>query len=170
VHPPRGNESGFHLLGIVAGILVDAEFLRQDPGDVACPVEDAKDLDTTRDGSIEDNVLGESGDGEATQVSQRWMTVAISVERRKAPFEVLTNAQAQVLNLTLWHQFLTTLIGAGFRSGAMISSQIKRSYVHYFCLPSVALPAWALATRRNPAESDVQRADAATGEAANLPS
>jgi hypothetical protein len=49
-------------------------------------------------------------------------TGGFSAERHEAQFEVLKDAQSHVLNLTHWHQFLTTLIGAGFRSGEMTSS------------------------------------------------
>ena len=50
-------------------------------------------------------------------------TGEFSAERREAQFKILQDAQSDVLNLTAWHQFLSTLIGAGFRSGEMISSQ-----------------------------------------------
>lgn len=46
-----------------------------------------------------------------------------SPERREEQFDILKEAQAHVLNLTNWHQFLNALIGAGFRSTEMISSQ-----------------------------------------------
>ena len=48
--------------------------------------------------------------------------------------EILKGAQAHVLNLTHWHQFLKTLIGAGFRSGEMISSQSALLYSYAFYL------------------------------------
>ncbi len=53
--------------------------------------------------------------------------------RREGQFDVLKKAQAQVLNLTNWHQFLSALIGAGFRSGEMISSHnaLLFSYAFY---------------------------------------
>jgi hypothetical protein len=57
-----------------------------------------------------------------------------SPERRDQQFETLRNAQAEVLNLTHWHQFLSCLIGAGFRSGGMISSQSSLLYAYAFYL------------------------------------
>lgn len=46
-----------------------------------------------------------------------------SADRRDVQFEILRQAQAKVLDLTCWHQFLSALVGAGYRSGEMISSQ-----------------------------------------------
>ena len=46
-----------------------------------------------------------------------------TAERRDIQFKLLQDSQAEVLNLTHWHQFLSCLIGAGFRSAEMISSQ-----------------------------------------------
>jgi hypothetical protein len=57
-----------------------------------------------------------------------------SVERRELQFQVLKEAQAHVLNLTNWHQFLSALIGAGFRSEEMISSQNALLYAYAFYL------------------------------------
>ncbi|MCS6926058.1 MAG: DUF262 domain-containing protein [Candidatus Binatia bacterium] len=57
-------------------------------------------------------------------------TGAFSAERREAQFKVLRDAQADVLNLTHWHQFLSCLIGAGFRNGEMISSQNVLLYAY----------------------------------------
>lgn len=57
-------------------------------------------------------------------------TGAFSTERRDAQFKVLQAAQADVLNLTHWHQFLTAIIGAGFRSGEMISSYNSLLYAY----------------------------------------
>lgn len=56
-----------------------------------------------------------------------------SASKREAQFEILKSAQAQVLNLTNWHQFLSALVGAGFRSGDMISSKnaLLFSYAFY---------------------------------------
>lgn len=48
--------------------------------------------------------------------------------------KVLQDAQAEVLNLTHWHQFLSCLIGAGFRSAEMISSQNALLYAYAFYL------------------------------------
>lgn len=55
-------------------------------------------------------------------------------ERRDAQFRVLEEAQAHVLNLTYWHQFLSALVGAGFRSQEMISSQNALLYAYVFYL------------------------------------
>jgi hypothetical protein len=57
-----------------------------------------------------------------------------SPERREQQFATLQVAQAEVLNLTHWHQFLSCLIGAGFRSGEMISSQNAMLYAYAFYL------------------------------------
>lgn len=61
-------------------------------------------------------------------------TGEFSTERRDAQFKVLQDAQADVLNLTHWHQFLSCLIGAGFRSAEMISSQNALLYACAFYL------------------------------------
>lgn len=61
-------------------------------------------------------------------------TGEFSSERRDAQFKVLQDAQAEVLNLTDWHQFLSCLIGAGFRSAQMISSQNALLYAYAFYL------------------------------------
>lgn len=57
-----------------------------------------------------------------------------STEKREAQFDVLKQAQASVLDLTNWHQFLSALIGCGFRSGEMISSQNALLYAYAFYL------------------------------------
>jgi hypothetical protein len=57
-----------------------------------------------------------------------------SADRRDSQFKVLQDAQAEVLNLTHWHQFLSSLIGAGFRSAEMISSQNALLYAYAFYL------------------------------------
>lgn len=56
-----------------------------------------------------------------------------TAERRDAQFDILKEAQSHVLNLTNWHQFLSALIGAGFRSKEMISSNnaLLFSYAFY---------------------------------------
>lgn len=61
-------------------------------------------------------------------------TGEFSVERRDAQFKILQDAQAEVLNLTHWHQFLSSLVGAGFRSAEMISSQNALLYAYAFYL------------------------------------
>jgi hypothetical protein len=61
-------------------------------------------------------------------------TDTYSVEKREAQFERLKAAQAQTLNLTYWHQFLSSLIGAGFRGAEMISSQNALLYAYSYYL------------------------------------
>lgn len=61
-------------------------------------------------------------------------TGEFSVERRESQFKMLQAAQAEVLHITHWHQFLSSLIGAGFRSGEMISSQNALLYAYVFYL------------------------------------
>lgn len=61
-------------------------------------------------------------------------TGEFSPGRRDAQFAILQAAQAEVLNLTHWHQFLSCLIGAGFRSAEMISSQTALLYAYAFYL------------------------------------
>ena len=61
-------------------------------------------------------------------------TGEFSSGRRDVQFKVLQDAQAEVLNLTHWLQFLSCLIGAGFRSGEMISSQNALLYAYAFYL------------------------------------
>lgn len=57
-------------------------------------------------------------------------TGEFSADRRDTQFEILRQAQAKVLDLTSWHQFLSALVGAGFRSGEMISSQNALLYAY----------------------------------------
>lgn len=61
-------------------------------------------------------------------------TGVFSAEKREAQFKILQAAQAEVLNITAWHQFLSALIGAGFRSGEMVSSQSALLYGYAFYL------------------------------------
>lgn len=61
-------------------------------------------------------------------------TGEFSPERRDEQFARLAEAQAHVLNLTHWHQFLSALVGAGFRSDEMISSQNALLYAYAFYL------------------------------------
>jgi hypothetical protein len=60
-------------------------------------------------------------------------TEEFSVERREQQFGVLKNAQARTLNLQYWHDFLKTLLLAGYRSSQTISSDnvILFSYLLY---------------------------------------
>lgn len=57
-----------------------------------------------------------------------------SVERRESQFAVLREAQAQTLDLTSWHQYWSALIGSGFRSREMVSSQTALIYGYAFYL------------------------------------
>lgn len=61
-------------------------------------------------------------------------TGVFSSTHRDAQFDVLRQAQAKVLDLTYWHQFLSSLVGAGFRSSEMISSQNAFLYAYAFYL------------------------------------
>lgn len=61
-------------------------------------------------------------------------TGEFSPSLRDQQFAILREAQQHVLNLTNWHQFLSALIGAGFRSGEMISSQTALLYAYAFYL------------------------------------
>ncbi len=61
-------------------------------------------------------------------------TGEFSPARRDEQFAILAEAQAHVLNLRNWHQFLSALVGAGFRSGEMISSQNALLYAYAFYL------------------------------------
>lgn len=55
-------------------------------------------------------------------------------EQRDKQFNVLKEAQSHVLNLTNWHQFLTSLVGAGFRGSQLISSETTLLYAYVFYL------------------------------------
>lgn len=61
-------------------------------------------------------------------------TGLFSPELREAQFDVLKEAQEHVLNLTHWHPFLTSLVGAGYRGGEMVSSQSALLYAYAFYL------------------------------------
>ena len=61
-------------------------------------------------------------------------TGQVSTDFRDAQFKTLEEGQAHVLNLTNWHQFLSALIGAGFRSGELISSNAALVYAYAFYL------------------------------------
>jgi hypothetical protein len=73
-------------------------------------------------------------------------TGEFSAQQREAQFKVLQDAQADVLNLTHWHQFLTCLIGAGFRGAEMISSQNALLFAYAFYL--IGRKRFALAEHR----------------------
>ena len=61
-------------------------------------------------------------------------TGAYLAERRDEQFEILKQAQAQALDLTPWHQFHSALIGAGFRSSQLISSENALLFAYAFYL------------------------------------
>lgn len=50
-------------------------------------------------------------------------TDTFSPARREEQFARLREAQTVLLNLTHWHQFFGSLVGAGFRSGELVSSE-----------------------------------------------
>ncbi len=60
-------------------------------------------------------------------------TGEFSDERRVQQFDLLKEAQAKVLNLQYWHDFMNCMRMAGFRSGKMISSKnnLIFSYILY---------------------------------------
>lgn len=60
-------------------------------------------------------------------------TEEYSDEKREEQFKILTDAQARVLNLQNWHDFLKAIRAAGYQSQKMISSQntIIFSYILY---------------------------------------
>lgn len=55
-------------------------------------------------------------------------------DERVKQFKILEKSQAYVLDLINWHQFLTTLIQAGFRGASMISSRNTILYSYSFFL------------------------------------
>jgi hypothetical protein len=55
-------------------------------------------------------------------------TEQFSEERRIKQFELLKDAQAKVLDLQNWHEFLKSLICAGFKGSSMISSNTNLLY------------------------------------------
>jgi hypothetical protein len=61
-------------------------------------------------------------------------TGTFSPELRAVQFARLQEAQAHVLDLTHWHQFLHSLVGAGFRGREMVSSQNTLLYAYAFYL------------------------------------
>lgn len=52
----------------------------------------------------------------------------VSAALRDEQFARLKESQAIVLNLSLWHGFFNALVGAGFRSGELVSSEIALMY------------------------------------------
>jgi len=61
-------------------------------------------------------------------------TGQFSAQRRDAQFSVLKEAQARVLDLQYWHDFLKAIRRAGFRSGRMISSQSNLLFAYILYL------------------------------------
>ncbi|MHB8765245.1 MAG: DUF262 domain-containing protein [Deferrisomatales bacterium] len=61
-------------------------------------------------------------------------TGEFSAGRRDQQFGVLRRAQAEVLDLTHWHHFMSALVGAGYRSAEMVSSQNALLYAYAFYL------------------------------------
>lgn len=61
-------------------------------------------------------------------------TDTFSESRREQQFDILRQAQADVLDLKHWHLFLNSLTSAGFRSSAMISSQNALLFTYAFYL------------------------------------
>jgi hypothetical protein len=61
-------------------------------------------------------------------------TELFSPELRDQQFDRLRVAQGQVLNLTSWHEFLKSLMAAGYRSGQIISSENSLLYSYAFYL------------------------------------
>ena len=58
----------------------------------------------------------------------------LSTEKRDRQFEILREAQSGVLNLTNWHEFMKTLLEAGYRSKKQISSESALLYSYSFFL------------------------------------
>ncbi|MEZ4680540.1 MAG: DUF262 domain-containing protein [Caldilineaceae bacterium] len=61
-------------------------------------------------------------------------TEEFSDERREQQFALLQESQAYVLDLQNWHEFLKTLMCAGYRGANMISSQTAVVYTYVFYL------------------------------------
>jgi hypothetical protein len=55
-------------------------------------------------------------------------------EHQESLFNTLRESQKKVLNLTLWHQYFSALLGAGFKSWQMISSANALLYSYAFYL------------------------------------
>lgn len=61
-------------------------------------------------------------------------TGLFSPEKREQQFIILKKTQSKVIDLTNWHQFLSAITGAGFRSAELISSQNALLYAYCFYL------------------------------------
>lgn len=55
-------------------------------------------------------------------------------QRRQDQFDILAEAQEHVLNLNNWHQYFKALVGAGFRSGELVSSKNALLFGYAFYL------------------------------------
>lgn len=55
-------------------------------------------------------------------------------DRREQQFATLKQAQQEMLSLTSWHRFFTSLVGAGFRGSEMINSNVTLLYTYAFYL------------------------------------
>ena len=64
-------------------------------------------------------------------------TEEFSQERRKEQFEVLKKAQARVLNLTYWHDFLKAIVLAGYKDANYISSQTNLMFAYTLYLMGI---------------------------------
>jgi hypothetical protein len=60
-------------------------------------------------------------------------TLRLSEDTRKRQFELLRSAQQEALDLTNWHEYMSALRHAGYRSGSMITSRftIVFSYIAF---------------------------------------
>lgn len=61
-------------------------------------------------------------------------TEQFSTERRDEQFELLKQAQAKVLNLQHWHDFMKALVQSGYRHESMISSKTNLLYTYILYL------------------------------------
>jgi len=61
-------------------------------------------------------------------------TEQFSAEHRDEQFEVLKQAQAKVLNLQHWHDFMKALVQSGYRHETMISSETNLIYTYVLYL------------------------------------
>ena len=61
-------------------------------------------------------------------------TEQFSVERRDEQFELLKQAQAKVLNLQHWHDFMKAMVQSGYRHESMISSETNLIYTYILYL------------------------------------
>ena len=61
-------------------------------------------------------------------------TDSFSAKLREEQFSKLRASQTTTLNLTYWHQFFNALVGAGFRSSELISSENALLYSYSFYL------------------------------------